>query len=112
MNKEDMKTTFRYHEVPMYIVMGGTGEYSDRVEWPVAAYVNRADAEAAVLRLDAAARLIDIEYERRVQDHDPLAYQYPPADVVAQMEDTSFLRDYTGTHYFIYTAPLRGAYRG
>ena len=29
----------------VYIVMGTTGEYSDGTEWPVIAYLNKADAE-------------------------------------------------------------------
>jgi hypothetical protein len=30
----------------LWVVVGSTGEYSDRVEWPVMAYCQKADAEA------------------------------------------------------------------
>jgi hypothetical protein len=40
----------------LYVVMGENGEYSDREEWLVAAYLDEAKAKAHVMRAETALR--------------------------------------------------------
>lgn len=40
----------------VYVVMGMEGEYSDRAEWPVAAYIDQAKAQQHVTTVEMAAR--------------------------------------------------------
>lgn len=88
----------------VHVVMGATGEWSDRIEWPVRAYRSEEAARAEVLRLTNAAmeyvtaRGDDIfgandETERLTEAH---RAQYDPG----------FSCDYTGTSYFIYDVEL------
>ena len=46
----------------LYLVMASSGEYSDRVEWPVAVYAERIAAERHVLA--ASTRWKEIEAAR------------------------------------------------
>jgi hypothetical protein len=78
----------------IYIVMGTTGEYSDRNEWLVRAYFSKIKAEALVETLEAwcrensVSRLDDrVSFERRDGIKCPL--------------DPQFQCDYTGTSYYL-----------
>ncbi len=61
----------------VYVVMGTTGQWSDRAEWPVIAYTDEADAKAHVLRASQRARELFVQYERwynipkGANEHDP-----------------------------------------
>lgn len=52
-------------ERTIFLVWGTRGEYSDRSEWPVAAYDDEASAQAAVAALKEAARDLYEVYRRR-----------------------------------------------
>lgn len=74
----------------LYVVMGMTGEYSDRHEWPVRAFIDLVDAETLVVKASARAREIEIKKTNpRVSEFDP-----------------QFRMDYTGTDYYIMEVPL------
>lgn len=47
----------------IYIITGSTGEYSDRIEWPVAAYTYKDTAKQKVVELNALAREVWKEIE-------------------------------------------------
>ena len=79
----------------VFVVIGTTGEYSDRNEWAVMAYLDESAAQEHVVNADRRAKEIfatradRYSVERGANEFDP---------------DMSM--DYTGTSYFIYTVPL------
>lgn len=86
----------------IYVVMGGTGEYSDRQEWPVRAFATEAHAQAFVaaaevwlLAHDVSRRsdgIADYEERERLEASCPF-------DPNAQF-------DYSGTTYWLLAVPL------
>ena len=87
----------------VYVVMGSTGEYSNRREWPVRGYFTEAEAQAEVLRLDEIARVVRLEIETRRDAGD---WNTDGLVAAARQADPAFDHDYTGTSYFIYDVPL------
>src|SRR5690554_918315 len=91
-------------EQTIYLVMGSKGEYSDRDEWPVAAYTDEAEAqkhvEAAERRAKEIKASLGAEYWR---------YRTLTREGKAEQNewDPEMQIDYTGTSYFYYEAPLR-----
>ena len=87
----------------VHVVIGQTGEYSDRREWMVCGYVDEAMAQEHVRLASARAREIftasnnyDLPYEARenlVNEYDPDAQSM----------------DYTGTEYYIAAVDIRTA---
>lgn len=85
----------------VYVVRGSTGEYSDRSEWPVRAFMSETEAQALVLAATDRARAI--EYERRdrcdlVGVDSRLTNEY----------DSNMSMDYNGTFYNYETVELVG----
>lgn len=72
----------------IHVVMGATGEYSDRGEWPVKAFLDLSRAQQLVLDAEGAVREIQT-LEREKNPFDP-----------------DMKIDYTGTTYFIYDVML------
>jgi hypothetical protein len=82
----------------IYIVMGTTGEYSDRHEWPVVAYF---DEHAARVHIDNATRVANqIEQD---------GGYYDPEDGAKNEYDPSMRMDYTGTGYYMMTVDTADA---
>lgn len=78
------------------IVMGSTGEYSDRIKWVVGAFISRAAAvqycEAAnQWCLENGVSMNGTRHNNRNYDHYDLKNPY----------DTQFRCDYTGTDYYL-----------
>ena len=72
------------------IVMGTTGEYSDRSEWPVRAFLTARRAEKYAL---AAKQRADV-----------IAQEHGGMDILQQKPnelDPGMRMDYTGTEYFV-----------
>jgi hypothetical protein len=83
----------------LYVVMGTTGEYSDRREWPVCAYEDETTAQKHVQHAtDAAQRLMA-----------SVASYYDVTDAMRQANiyDTHVEFDYTGTRYFLYAVDVQ-----
>ncbi len=80
----------------LYVVMGTTGEYSDRSEWPVRAFIDETAAET--LAVLATARAKEIE--------DTKGNRYSSIPDGANEHDQQMQMDYTGTKYYIMTVPL------
>ena len=80
----------------VWIVMGTTGEYSDRSEWPVCVYADEARAQA---RAEAATQRAAEIYEARPR------YSAPPEG--ANEHDPKMQMDYTGTTYFLAESEMR-----
>lgn len=80
----------------IYVVVGTTGEYSDRSEWLVCAFVKEQDAKDLVVNASrraqelAATRSSQYSIERAANEYDP------------KME-----MDYTGTTYYYAPVELR-----
>jgi len=88
MNKE------KKMEKEIYVVIGATGEYSDRTEWLVAAYENENAAKEHVLKATEKAK--EWEVLRKDTDESWASWDkdWNPWDKVAQY------MDYTGTNYY------------
>jgi len=71
----------------IYVVMGTTGEYSDREEWPVCAFYDEEKAKERVVLAEQRVRelILTMEYHE---------------DDVTNEYDKYMRTDYTGTSYF------------
>lgn len=85
----------------VFVVMGETGEYSDRKEWPVIAYLDEASAKNHVLALDAWLR----EHRMHMDGTDFLQYEFRQNKPATDL-DSSFEVDYTGTRYYVMEVSL------
>ena len=77
------------------IVMGMTGEYSDRSEWPVRAFLTARRAEKYALAAKQRADVIAKEHG---------GTRLVPQDILQQKPnelDPGMQMDYTGTEYFV-----------
>ena len=73
----------------VYVVFGETGEYSDRSDWPVKAYLSQQVAQELVVKATARANEL-------------FAYHYRDYKVSGVNEfDQNMRMDYTGTKYYI-----------
>jgi hypothetical protein len=83
-----------------WIVVGKTGEYSDRTEWPVRVF----DTEAAAI--DFRDRLLDV-YRRLTAEHGDGYGERELVEHAMREIDPGLARiDYTGLDYTIWKAPL------
>lgn len=80
----------------LHIVMGTTGEYSDRSEWPVVAYHDETLAMEHVRLATRRAKEIFAVYDRQ-----NYGVELPKNEYDADMQ-----MQYTGTDYFIYVVPV------
>lgn len=87
----------------IWIVMGSTGEYSDRNEWPVAAFASEEDAQARVIALDVRMQQMPPEWR-----DDRWDYQ-DEIRVHMQALSRNFNMDYTGTSYSYFEVPFESA---
>ena len=85
----------------VYVVFGETGEYSDRSEWPVAAYSTGEMAEARADSLAAKYRELT-ENGTIITDYD----QREAIETAMRIYDPEFRLDYTGTHWYVLSVPL------
>lgn len=81
----------------VFVVMGMEGEYSDRTEWPVAAYLDRAKAEQHVTAVEMAARAWEALGSR---ERDRLFETYPNAGKTALDMEHSFNKWETDTRRY------------
>ena len=90
----------------VYIVFGTTGEYSDRTEWPVRAFLSENEAAQLVAALDERVRI-----ERMDGSGFGPGYYERLDEVTERMKDVdpNFQTDYTGTRYYVVDVPLVGA---
>ncbi len=79
----------------IFVVMGSTGEYSDRQDWPVLAFVDEQAAQSHVLKLDAWLR------EHRAHMDDDIRVDYRRRHELQNPDDPLMLVDYTGTRYSV-----------
>jgi hypothetical protein len=79
----------------IYVVMGSTGEYSDKDYWPVKAFLNKELSEKYIAKCSARAR--EIENTR------PSRYDLEKG---LNKFDPEMRMDYTGTSYFYYQVEL------
>lgn len=87
----------------VYVVMGTTGEYSDRTEWPVCAYLEESLAQEHITKATARAKEIEVlRGDRYLRAPDGVVNEYDP--------DMSM--DYTGTDYYCIEVELRTTTQG
>jgi hypothetical protein len=79
--------------------MGSCGEYSDRREWNVAAYLSEKTAKEHAENADAKAKILYTQYKDACYDIPAGSNEYDP-----QMSS-----DYTGTRYDMVMVSLRDA---
>ena len=78
---------------PIYVVLGSTGEYSDRSEWLVKAFRSQAEAENFVTFLTVTRQMTapprgELEWEDRGSVEDKM-----------RAFDPNYAEDYTGTSW-------------
>jgi len=85
----------------IFIVMGSTGEYSDRTEWPVMAFLTEAEAKkheddclTEAIRLGASSTLKKPHYDSYAHDGEKSKF------------DPDMQCSYTGVGYFIMDCPF------
>jgi hypothetical protein len=88
----------------VWLVEGGCGEYSDRRSWTVAAYLEKAQANACCDRLNKWCKdnKCDRDYPPDWSD-----MEWDQQQAFRPPEDPRFKADYTGTRYSVYEVPLR-----
>jgi hypothetical protein len=84
----------------VYIVMGTTGEYSDRCEWPVVAYFDEHAAKVHVYNAKCVANQIE-------QNMD--GSWYDPDEDAKNEYDPDMRMYYTGTTYYVMTVDTADA---
>lgn len=90
-------------ERAVHIVMGVMGEYSDRTEWPVAAYFDKAEAEA---HSDAATKYATEKFNGSDELDDHSWRMEPESPFDPSITARGYV-SYTGVNYFVYDVPLR-----
>lgn len=88
----------------VYVVMGETGEYSDRSDWPVRAFLNEGIAQALINQLDEWLRVHGFDMGERAHINLERRHPLPTCEL-----DPSFACDYTGTRYYLLTIELEDA---
>lgn len=86
----------------IFVVIGKTGEYSDRREWLVKAFYDLDITQAFILTLEEKSRLIQIKMEALEEEGINLDYRDVIEKYFPEMKnmDKNFHGDYfTGTHY-------------
>lgn len=87
--------------IQVYVVMGSTGEYSDRSEWAVCAYQDKSKAEQHADHAKLIAHKIFRNGDERYEDLDNKnAY------------DPYMRMQYTGTDYYVLSVDLLDAIPG
>src|SRR5947199_241528 len=91
----------------LHVVMGTTGEWSGRKEWPVAAYFDEEDAKRHVLAASAEMRkLMATLKDDMLYDTDAVCEKIRARPDLPPY-DPNFQMTYTGTSYFIVQVELR-----
>ena len=80
----------------IYIVHGTTGEYSDRTEWIVCAYIKKEDAERHVLAAQAHCPNSEEAYKAYFNQ-----FRDGGRVMLTNPYDKKFHMDYTGTGYYL-----------
>lgn len=88
----------------LYVVMGSCGEYSDRTEWPVRAFVDELKAQEHVAKADGYAREHALSSSSAIIDQDWSSSR--SAAVAANPYDRNMGMDYTGVSYYIMQVDL------
>lgn len=83
----------------IYVIVGSTGEYSDKNEWPVCFRFTLDEANQVIVELQRQAD----EFKRWADEPENNAYSKEGEAKRAAMLDPSFSCDYTGTTYHVWT---------
>jgi hypothetical protein len=83
----------------IHVVMGSTGEYSDRSEWPVRAFASEEKAKELVASADRAAKELAVTTQ---------GMDWKKASELLKQNklDPDVMIDYTGTTYYYMTVEL------
>ena len=89
----------------VYVVIGTTGEYSDRSEWLVQAFEDSFAASMLVFRLEAIYKYHadKPDYDRDEDSHEQMLIDLHKLDPLASV-------DYTGLRYSVTEVPFTGQY--
>lgn len=87
----------------VWVVMGSTGEFSDRTEWPVIGFTSEIGAMECIAALDEKMQQMPQEWRK-----DRWAHQSKIKAHMAAL-DPQFMMDYTGTKYFFYEVEIAQA---
>ena len=85
----------------IWVVLGTTGEYSERSEWVVDAWRSEAEAQDRVEFLKSRM------HELGIGAYDRYGTKYEAACVEMRKEDACFSNDYTGTEWYVSATELK-----
>lgn len=87
----------------VYVIEGASGEYSDRQNWPVVAFLDKAKADERLEALEKWAR----DNRLHATNYGDLA-EYDDRDSLRKTNpyDPSMQCDYTGTDYYVLSVRL------
>jgi len=85
----------------LWMVVGSTGEYSDRGEWAVMAYRKKADAEAHQKAASEEAFKLGASQDCRQVTYDPW-----DSEAVKNRFDPGMRVQYTGVGYYVREVPF------
>ena len=97
---------------PVFVVIGSTGEYSDRTEWVVCAYKDEELAKQHVVLAKQRAQEIrvtrnDLVFPYHRESKAPYVYFGGKPEEPASRYDLFIRVDYTGTDYWYTTTEIR-----
>lgn len=97
----------------VYVVFGYTGEYSDRTDWTVAAFLSEDAAKKLCEELNQWLMANKLHISTPRDERAELNRYYDPEwddgpVPIKPEKDPKFTCDYTGAHYGVEEAPLRG----
>jgi len=90
----------------IWVVMGGSGEYSDRREWPVRAYTDMAEVQRQILLLTGKGNELSAERDRLRDEVSDRWWDFPSEEMRKTLPDPFIEFDYTGVSYFYYEVEL------
>ena len=85
----------------VWVVMGTTGEYSDRNEWAVVAFTDKAKAESRIVACTQEANRRFTDSRTPDESNDWSSY-----DIKNNALDPEMKMGYTGTSYFFYEVEI------
>lgn len=90
----------------IYVIIGSTGEYSDRSEWPVCWRTAKEDAQQVVEVCSTQAKAWEAFRDSPEGIEQGFSrYHSIDAEHLSKMFDKQFRCDYTGTSYYIWEVP-------
>lgn len=102
----------------VYVVMGTTGEYDDRNEWPVRAWPSEDEAQVHVYMADQKLKDAGCHPENEADPQtgsirdkaDAFQLEWSKSPKLKALLGEAFYIDYTGTRFYYHKVPMGGKF--